>query len=230
MLDIGWTELLVIGVVALIVVGPKDLPGMFRTLGRFTGKMKGMARDFQRAMNDAAEDAGASDLKKMGNDLRDATSPRKMGLDRLNKAADRFEKWDPAKSAKGARATDEDKPHQVGPATQKLAEERQAAAEKLKTDAARRAADRVEREAQALDASDAVAEKAPASAAKPAAKAKTAAKPKTAAKTGAAAKAKTAGTAAKTPRKTPAKSTAKPAAKTQAAKKANTGPKTDDAT
>ena len=49
MFDIGWTELMVVGIVALIVVGPKDLPGMFRTLGRFTGKAKGMARDFQSA-------------------------------------------------------------------------------------------------------------------------------------------------------------------------------------
>ena len=45
MFDIGWTELLVIGVVALIVIGPKDLPGMFRTLGRVTAKARGMTED-----------------------------------------------------------------------------------------------------------------------------------------------------------------------------------------
>ena len=44
MFDLGWTELLVIGVVALIVVGPKDLPVLFRNVGRFMGKMRGMAR------------------------------------------------------------------------------------------------------------------------------------------------------------------------------------------
>ena len=53
MFDIGWSELLLIGVVALIVVGPKDLPRMFRTLGQFTARARHMARDFQRAMEDA---------------------------------------------------------------------------------------------------------------------------------------------------------------------------------
>lgn len=92
MFDLGWTELLVIGVVALIVVGPKDLPKMFRTLGRFTGKMRGMAREFSRAMEDAADEAGVKDMAK---DLKSATNPRKMGLDALDDAAKSFEKWDP---------------------------------------------------------------------------------------------------------------------------------------
>jgi sec-independent protein translocase protein TatB len=97
MLDIGFMELLVIGVVALIVVGPKDLPGMFRTLGRFTAKARGMAREFQRAMNEAADDAG---VKEAASTLKSATSPKSMGLDALNKAADSFDKWDPTKGAK----------------------------------------------------------------------------------------------------------------------------------
>ena len=100
MFDIGMTELLVIGIVALIVVGPKDLPGMFRTLGRFTGKMRGMAREFQQAMNDAADESGVSDI---GKDLKGMSNPKRYGLDQLNEAADHFEKWEPGKSAKGAR-------------------------------------------------------------------------------------------------------------------------------
>lgn len=96
MFDIGWTELLVIGIVALIVVGPKDLPGMFRTLGRFTAKARGMAREFQRAMESAADEAGVKDVAK---DLKSATSARNLGLDTLKDAASKFEKWEPGRSA-----------------------------------------------------------------------------------------------------------------------------------
>jgi sec-independent protein translocase protein TatB len=99
MFDIGWSELLVIGVVALIVVGPKDLPMMFKTLGRFTAKARGMAREFSRAMEAAADDAGVKDVAK---DLRAATSAKAMGLDMLKDAATKFENWDPAKPEPGA--------------------------------------------------------------------------------------------------------------------------------
>ena len=75
MFDIGGLELLVIGVIALIVVGPKDLPGMFRTVGRFVGRMRGMAREFQRSMEAAADDAGIKDavdtVQKAGNSIKD---------------------------------------------------------------------------------------------------------------------------------------------------------------
>ena len=107
MFDIGFMELLVIGVVALIVVGPKDLPGMFRTLGRFTAKARGMAREFQRAMNDAADESG---MKDAANTLKGVTSPKSMGLDKLNKAADSFEKWQPGKSGTSAPKTTGKKP------------------------------------------------------------------------------------------------------------------------
>ena len=90
MFDIGWTELLLIGVVALIVVGPKDLPKMFRALGQFTAKARNMAREFQRAMEDAADQTGVKDVAR---DLRNVTNPQAMGLDELKK----FKNWDPLK-------------------------------------------------------------------------------------------------------------------------------------
>ena len=115
MLDIGWSELLVIGVVALIVVGPKDLPVMFRTLGRFTAKARAMGREFQRAMDDAARESG---VKETADDLRKMTSKNALGLDALDKAATKFEQWNPAKGAATPK----------GPATQALAEKRAAEA------------------------------------------------------------------------------------------------------
>lgn len=96
MFDIGWTELMVIGVVALIVIGPRDLPDLFRTLGRFTGKLRSMARDFQRAMESAADQAGVKDV---ANELKSATSTKNLGLDAVKEAASKFEKWDPLKPA-----------------------------------------------------------------------------------------------------------------------------------
>ncbi len=103
MFDIGWTELLVIGIVALIVVGPKDLPGMFRTLGRFTGKAKAMARDFQSAMNEAADSAGVKDV---ADDLKNVTSKKALGLDALDEVATKFENWDPMTPEAQAKAAE----------------------------------------------------------------------------------------------------------------------------
>jgi sec-independent protein translocase protein TatB len=68
MFDIGWTELLVIACVAIIVVGPKDLPRMLRTLGQTMGKMRKMSREFQSTFNDALREAekqaDIADMKK----------------------------------------------------------------------------------------------------------------------------------------------------------------------
>ena len=76
MFDLGLTELLLIGIVALIIVGPKDLPVLFRRVGEFVGRMKGMAREFTSAMNDAADEAGVKDVAKT---MRAATNPIKTG-------------------------------------------------------------------------------------------------------------------------------------------------------
>lgn len=96
MFDFGMSELLVIGIVALIVIGPKDLPELFRSLGRFTAKMRGMAREFSRAMEAAADESGVKDVAR---DLKTATSAKSMGLDAVRDAATKFEKWDPLKNA-----------------------------------------------------------------------------------------------------------------------------------
>ncbi|GIX14286.1 MAG: hypothetical protein KatS3mg118_2245 [Paracoccaceae bacterium] len=71
MLDIGWSELLVIGVVALIVVGPKDLPAMFRTVGQYVGKARSMAREFQRSMDEAARQAELDEVRKAAQSVQE---------------------------------------------------------------------------------------------------------------------------------------------------------------
>ncbi|TIS90372.1 MAG: twin-arginine translocase subunit TatB, partial [Mesorhizobium sp.] len=51
MFEVGWTEMLVIAIVMIVVVGPKDLPNMLRTFGRTTAKLRAMAADFQKQFN-----------------------------------------------------------------------------------------------------------------------------------------------------------------------------------
>jgi sec-independent protein translocase protein TatB len=64
MFNIGWSELLVIGIVALIVIGPKELPGALRTLGQWMGKVRRMASEFQNQFHEAMREAELADLKK----------------------------------------------------------------------------------------------------------------------------------------------------------------------
>ncbi len=64
MFEIGWTEMLVIAVVMIVVVGPKDLPKMLRTFGKTTTKLRSMAGDFQKQFNEALKEAELDDVKK----------------------------------------------------------------------------------------------------------------------------------------------------------------------
>lgn len=75
MFDIGWSELLVIGVVALVVIGPKELPGVVRTIAQNIAKLRRMASDFQGQFTDAMREMELADLKKDAEKLiSDATS------------------------------------------------------------------------------------------------------------------------------------------------------------
>ena len=89
MLDVGWTEILVIAIVLIIVVGPKDLPQMLRTFGNMVAKARGMASDFRQQFDEALREADLDDVRKtLGeaqklnplNSIRDAVNPlRQMG-------------------------------------------------------------------------------------------------------------------------------------------------------
>jgi len=69
MFDISWTEFLLIGVVALIVIGPKELPTVMRTMGQWTRKVRSMAADFQNQFQEAMREAEMADLKKQVDDI-----------------------------------------------------------------------------------------------------------------------------------------------------------------
>jgi sec-independent protein translocase protein TatB len=124
--DIGWMELLLIGIVALIVVGPKDLPMMFRRLGQFTGRIRAMARDFQRAMDDAADETGMKDINRdLRNAARYSRNPVKAGTDALK---DAFGDIDPDKYPEGShtRAAAEKRKAEAAAIREKAAELRTA--------------------------------------------------------------------------------------------------------
>jgi len=69
MFDISWTEFLLIAVVALVVIGPKELPGVLRTIGQWTRKLRRMAADFQNQFQEAMREAEMADLKKQVDDI-----------------------------------------------------------------------------------------------------------------------------------------------------------------
>ena len=81
MFDIGWGELLVIGVVALIAIGPKELPGVLRATGQWMGKIRRMASEFQDQFKEAMREAEVEDLKKQ--------------VDEMSSTAGNFTNFDP---------------------------------------------------------------------------------------------------------------------------------------
>ena len=74
MFDIGWSELVVIAVVALIAIGPKELPGVLRMVGQWMGKARKMAAEFQGQFQEAMREAEMADVKKAFDDVKDAAS------------------------------------------------------------------------------------------------------------------------------------------------------------
>src|SRR5262245_42472423 len=75
MFDISWGELILIGMVALIAIGPKELPGALRTLGQWTTKIRRMASDFQNQFQEAMREAEMADLKKQVDTLTSGFDP-----------------------------------------------------------------------------------------------------------------------------------------------------------
>jgi sec-independent protein translocase protein TatB len=92
---VGYTEMFLIAVVAIIVIGPKDLPRVLRTFGKTIGKMRGMAREFQGHLDSAMKEAGLHDVKKEFNNLKNVNpmeSVKKDIVSDVKKQEDDFKK------------------------------------------------------------------------------------------------------------------------------------------
>lgn len=120
MFDIGWTELLVVAVVMVLVVGPKDLPRMLRTFGQTLGKVRRMANEFQSTFNDALREAEQqadiadmkAEVEKVGNLDPLADLKRTIEEDTKRKAARKAK----AEAAASASAPASDTAAEVPPA------------------------------------------------------------------------------------------------------------------
>ena len=89
MFDLGTTKLLLLGIIALLVVGPKELPGMLRTIGRYVGMMKRQAAEFRTQFDDAMKESEFADLKKQVEDIgREAQSAVKDAETTLTREVD----------------------------------------------------------------------------------------------------------------------------------------------
>lgn len=74
MFDLGWGEIVVIGIVALIAIGPKELPGVLRSIGQMMAKVRRMAAEFQGQFNEAIREADIADLKKQADEMASSVS------------------------------------------------------------------------------------------------------------------------------------------------------------
>ena len=72
MFDMGWAELLLVAVLAIVFVGPKDLPRLMRTLGQYAAKMRGMAREFQNSFEELARESELEELRKQVAEMRES--------------------------------------------------------------------------------------------------------------------------------------------------------------
>ena len=72
--DIGWTEIALIGGVALIAIGPKELPGALRTAGQWVGKARRLAQEFQNQFQEALREADIAEMKKQFDDAANAAA------------------------------------------------------------------------------------------------------------------------------------------------------------
>jgi sec-independent protein translocase protein TatB len=91
MFDIGWGKIVIIAVIALIVIGPKELPAVLRTVGQWMGKIRRMAAEFQGQFQEAMREAEMADLKKQVDAITEATRDIGSGFDPLGSVSKHIE-------------------------------------------------------------------------------------------------------------------------------------------
>jgi len=120
---IGGFEILVIGIVALLVVGPKDLPLLMRRVGQFVGKARAMANEFRASFDEMARQSELDELRKEVQDLRSGTGMYALGADADNAFKDIRKELEAPLSApaadKAPNAADEANPGEVNSGEEK---------------------------------------------------------------------------------------------------------------
>lgn len=116
MFDIAWSEFLIVAVVALVVVGPRDLPALLRQVGRMVATVRKMAGEFQTQFNDALKEAELDDLRREVSGLKDiatkatSSNPFSIAGDELKKAMEAK----PSETAPSALAGETPEPAEIG--------------------------------------------------------------------------------------------------------------------
>jgi sec-independent protein translocase protein TatB len=114
MFDIGWSEMMFVVIIAVLVIGPKDLPQAISTIGKYVRKARAMARDFQSGINDLARETELADIKKdlekttdfnIKKQVEDAVDPTGSFADMINDVKPQIK--DPRESASNFTKPDE---------------------------------------------------------------------------------------------------------------------------
>jgi sec-independent protein translocase protein TatB len=125
MFDLAWTEILVIAIVLIVVVGPKDLPKMLRSFGRMTSKMSSMAGDFRKQFDEAMREAELDDVKKTidsarklnpAGEIRKALNPMENAAQDVKTGLDLMMKKDTPSEPASTQPTTPAEPLKAGPA------------------------------------------------------------------------------------------------------------------
>jgi sec-independent protein translocase protein TatB len=126
MFDLSWSEILIIGIVLIVIVGPKDLPRVLRSFGKTMSKMRSMAGDFRKQFDEAIREAELDDLKSLADDarklnpaseIRKALSPMEQAAKDVRSGIDKAMKpATPVSAEKPASTPQPDEPQKVGAA------------------------------------------------------------------------------------------------------------------